>query len=129
VFVVLDREYGARLSQLVEKGPICILDSPTNRTAVQSFWDAFPDRNHLNGVTVFTSGNSGSTEQALLSEINTIDLHHNAYSANPPYTVLEIIGTSLTGKIKSELNRYGFNEFSATSDGFRAVRPLVQQAT
>jgi hypothetical protein len=124
VFVVLDGEYGTRLSQLAVKGPVWILDSPTNRAAAQSFWNAFPDRDHLDGVTVFKSKNSASTEATFICEIDTIDMHHNAYSADPPYTALEIIGTSLSEKIEMELSRYGFNELLTTSEGFRAERPL-----
>jgi hypothetical protein len=129
VFVVLDGEYGTRLSPLVVKGPILVSDTPINRAVAQSFWNAFPDRDHLDGITVFTSKNSVSTEESLLYEIDTIDMHHNAYSADPPYTVLEIIGTPLTAKIESELSRYGFDEFLATAEGFRAVRPLSSTAT
>jgi hypothetical protein len=123
VFVVLDGEYGARLSQLIVKGPIWIVDTPTNRAAAQSFWNAFPDRDHLDGVTIFQPNND-SIEATLLCEIDTIDEHHNAYSADPPYAALEIIGTSLSEKIQAELSSYGFNEFSTTSEGFRAQRPL-----
>jgi hypothetical protein len=125
VFVVLDGEYGMRLSQLIVKGPVWIVDTPTNRAAAQSFWNAFPDRDHLDGVTVFTSKNGDSVEAMFLCEINTIDMHHNAYSADPPYTVLEVIGTSLSEKITTELSRYGFNEFLTTSQGFRAERVAV----
>jgi hypothetical protein len=124
VFVVLDGEYGTRLSELVVTGPVWILDTPTNRAAAQSFWNAFPDHDELDGVTVFTSKNSDSAEATFICEIGTIDIHHNARSADPPYTVLEIIGSSLSEKIETELSRYGFNEFLTTSDGFRAERSL-----
>ena len=124
VFVVLDGEYGTRLSELIVKGPIWIVDTPTNRAAADMSWAAFPDRKHPDGVTVFTSKNIGSPETILLANLYTIDLHHNAYSADPPYTVLEVIGTSLSEKIKTELSEYGFDEFLTTSEGFRAERPL-----
>jgi hypothetical protein len=124
VFVVLDGEYGTRLSQLVVKGPVWMVDTITNRAAAQAFWNAFPDRDELDGVTVFTSKNSDSAEATFLCEIGTIDIHHNARSADPPYTVLEVIGTSLSEKIKTELSEYGFDEFLTTSVGFRAERPL-----
>jgi hypothetical protein len=45
----------------------------------------------------------------LLAELDTIDLHHGSYSADPPYTVLEVLGTPLTAKAKNELSAYGFN--------------------
>jgi hypothetical protein len=124
VSVVLDREYGTRLSQLVLNGPVWIVDTPTNRAAAEMFWKAFPDRQHPDGVTVFKSKNTGSAETTLLANLYTIDLHHNAYSSDPPYTALEVIGTSLSEKIKTELSEYGFDEFLATSEGFRAERPL-----
>ncbi len=124
VFVVLDGEYGTRLAELIVKGPVWIVDTPTNRAAAQSFWNAFPDRDHLDGVTVFKPKGNGSTEATFISEIDTIDMHHNAYSADPPYTVLEVIGTSLSEKVKTELSEYGFDEFLTTSEGFRAERPL-----
>ena len=73
---------------------------------------------------MFKSKGSGSTEVTFICEIDTIDEHHNAYSADPPYAVLEVIGTSLSEKIKTELSRYGFDEFFTTSEGFRAERPL-----
>jgi hypothetical protein len=129
VFVVLDSEYGVSLSQLVANGPVWILDTPINRAAAQSFWDEFPDRNHLNGVTVFTSKNVPSLEDALLCEIDTIDMHHNGFWADPPYSVLEIIGVAITPKIQLELSKYGFNEFSNTAQGFKAVRPLFDTSS
>jgi hypothetical protein len=124
VFVVLDGEYGTRLSELIVKGPIWIVDTPTNRAAAEIFWAAYPDRKHPDGVTVFKSMNVGSPETILLANLYTIDLHHNAYSADPPYTVLEVIGTSLSEKIKTELSEYGFDKSLTTSEGFRAERPL-----
>ena len=74
-------------------------------------------------MTTFKS-EAGSPENALLDEFDTIDLHHGPYSANQPYTVLEVIGTSLTEKVKAELGQYGFDEFCSTMTGFRAVRPV-----
>ena len=124
VFVVLDGEYGTRLSELIMKGPIWIVDTPTNRAAAEIFWAASLDRKQSDGVTLFKSKNIGFPETILLANLYTIDLHHNSYSADPPYTVLEVIGTSLSEKIKTELSEYGFNEFFTTSEGFRAERPL-----
>ena len=59
-----------------------------------------------------------------MSELDTIDLHHGPHSANPPYTVLEVFGTTLNDRIKAELSQYGFDKFDATSVGFSAVRPM-----
>lgn len=66
VFVVLDREYGERLSQLVGQAPVWIVDTPTNRLEAQKIWAADSNRSHLNGVTTFKTEGDGSAEEALI---------------------------------------------------------------
>jgi len=65
-----------------------------------------------------------SSEDILISELDTIDLHHGTYLTNPPYIVLEVIGSAMTTRLKAELSEFGFNEFQGISEGFRAVRPV-----
>jgi len=59
-----------------------------------------------------------SSEETLIGELETIDLHHGAYSANPPYTLIEVIGTPITSLIKNEFGQFGFNDFRETPNGF-----------
>ncbi len=124
VFVVLDREYGEQLSRLVEKSPVWIVDTPKNRTVAQSIWSADTSRSHLEGVTTFKTRDDSSPEDTLIQELETIDLHHGVYSANPPYTVLEVIGTAISDRVKGKFAEFGFDQFEPTSQGFRAIRPL-----
>jgi hypothetical protein len=127
VFVVVDQEYGGRLGELAQTGPVWIVDTPANRTIAQQIWAANPNRSHLNVVTTFKFEEGSSSEDILINELDTIDLHHGTYSANPPYTVLEVIGTGISARLKTELSQFGFGEFQETSEGFRAVRPLIDQ--
>jgi hypothetical protein len=124
VFVVLDRDYGEGLYSLAQTGPVWIVDTPLNRAAAQILWSANPNRSHLDGVTTFKFGADSSSEDILINELDTIDLHHGIYSAGPPYTVIEAIGASISEKLTSKLSEFGFNEFEATPQGFRALRPL-----
>ena len=62
----------------------------------------------------------------LIARLNDIDLHHGVYSATPPYTILEVVGTQLSERLKSEMKEYGFNDFRQTRDGFIATRPEPQ---
>jgi hypothetical protein len=124
VFVVLDGDYGERLSSLADAGPVWIIDTHPNRVAAQKFWNANPNRNHLDGVTAFKFPQGNSTEDILINELETIDLHHGIYSANPPYTVLEAIGVSLSDKLRAKFSEFDFNRFEVTAQGFRASRPL-----
>jgi hypothetical protein len=124
VFIVVDRDYGQRLAELTQIGPVWIVETPTNRTVAQQIWAADPNRSHLEGVTTFKVPDGSSSEDILINELDTIDLHHGTYSANPPYTVLEVIGTMITARVKAELAQFGFDEFHETPQGFRAVRPI-----
>jgi hypothetical protein len=124
VFVVVDRGYGERLAELAQMGPVWIVDTPANRTVAQQIWAGNPNRSHLDGVTTFKFAEGSSSEDILVDELDTIDLHHGTYSANPPYTVLEVIGTAISTRLKDELSQFGFDEFQETSQGFRAVRPM-----
>jgi hypothetical protein len=124
VLVVVDREYGERLAELADAGPVWIVDTPVNRVVAQRIWAANPNRSHLESVTTFKFGEVSSSEDAVINELETIDLHHGTYSANPPYTVLEVIGTGISPRIKAALAQFGFNEFHQTSQGFRAVRSM-----
>jgi hypothetical protein len=123
VYVVVDREFGEQLTELERGVPVWIVDTPTNKAVVQRFWNERPGEGHLTGITTFNDVNSSSPEDILLGELDSIDLHHGSYSADPPYTVLEVLGTPLTVRTKNELSTYGFNEFHANSAGFTAKRP------
>jgi hypothetical protein len=122
--VVLDREFGEQLSQIVEKSPVWIVDTSKNRAVAQSIWSADASRSHLVGVTTFKARDDSSPEDALIHELETIDLHHGVYSANPPYTVVEVIGTGISDRVKENFAEFGFDQFEPTSEGFRAIRPL-----
>jgi len=124
VFVVVDREYRERLGKLAQTARVWIVDTPTNRTVAQKIWAANPSRSHLDGLTTFKFGEASSSEDILINELDAIDLHHGLYSANPPYTVLEVIGTGITARLKAELSDFGFDDFQETDQGFRAMRPM-----
>jgi hypothetical protein len=128
VSIVLDRDYGSRLRGLLESGPVWAVDSPANRNVAQEIWKEFPSRSHLDGITIFSTGEVASHEEALIAEFDTIDMHHGIYSADPPYTIVRVIGNSLTVGLRAVLSPYGFDSFAITDEGFRASRPLPQTA-
>lgn len=123
VCVIVDRDFGERLASLEKGVPVWIVDTPTNRPVAQRLWNECQGADHLTGVTTFHNIKSASPEELLLAELDTIDLHHGSYSATPPYTVLEVVGSSLTANIQNALGAYGFNEFCESLRGFTAKRP------
>jgi len=124
---VEDREFGERLAELERGVPIWIVNSPTNKPAVQRLWHEHPEQSHLTGITTFNNRRSASPDEMLSDELDTIDLHHGAHSADPPYTVVEVLGTPLTARAKSALSFYGFNEFRENLLGFTTIRPLPSE--
>jgi hypothetical protein len=121
VYIVVDREFGDKLAE-IEGAPVWIVDTPINKAVVRRLWSEHPQQNQLTGITTFDDFESSSPEDILLGQLDTIDLHHGVYSANPPYNVIEVVGTPLTDRVKSELSEYGFNEFFASPAGFTAKR-------
>jgi hypothetical protein len=123
IYVVVDRHFGAQLNKLERGVPIWIVESPDNEPVVQRLRHDRPSESHLEGITMFADSVDLSAEEILLGELDTIDLHHGIHSACPPYTVLEIVGVTLTVRIKTELVSLGFDDFQSDSAGFIATRP------
>ena len=126
VCIVVDREFGERLAEIERSVPVWIVGTPTNKAVAQRLWKENPRENHLTGITTFNDGASFAREDVLVGILQTIDLHHGPYSADPPYTIIEVIGTSLRSTIEKEMSAYGFNEFKATAEGFIARRPIPE---
>jgi hypothetical protein len=122
VCVVVDRSFGERLTELPRGVPVWIVDTPSNKPVAQRLWKERPSETHLTGITTFKDMESSSPEELMIEELGSIDLHHGAYSADPPYTVLEILGARLTDNAKHALAAYGFVEFHEHSTGFTASR-------
>ena len=123
VNIVVDREFGEKLTALPLGVPVWIVDTPVNRSVVQRRWIERPQNGHLTGLTLFGGGDDGSPEELLLGELETIDLHHGAYSHVPPYSVLEVFGSPLSAAVEAALSKYGFDQFELTTSSFRATRP------
>lgn len=125
VSIVVDRNYGQLLRELIEFGPVWIVESPANRESSQQLWESFPTRTHPDGVTLFKAAETSSPEDMLVDWMDTIELHHGVYSADPPYTAIRVVGTTVTPHLREVLGTFGFDSFTMTDEGFRAVRPLV----
>jgi hypothetical protein len=129
VYVVVDPYFGERLSSLPIGAPVWIVSSPVNRPVAERLWKERPAPTHLAGITTYGYSADASSEENLLNELSTIDLHHGPYSANPPYSTIEVFGTPLSDKISVALTDYGFNQFSSTTDGFVATRKTSHSQT
>ncbi|MBI5685419.1 MAG: hypothetical protein HZC54_10080 [Verrucomicrobia bacterium] len=121
VRVVVDPAFGERLATLPANEPVWVIDSPSNTPVAHRLWKERPAANHLSGITTFQPSSESNPEDDLLAELDTIDLHHGYYSADPPYSILEVIGCAPSERVRATLTEFGFSIDSISSDGFIAV--------
>jgi nitroreductase len=122
VYVVVDREFGERLMALGPGVPVWIVDTPINKPVAQRLWKERTHENHLTGITTFKDWDSSTPEDLFISELDMVDLHHGSNSSDLPYTILQVVGTALSERIRAALSTYGFTEFQPSSEGFVATR-------
>ena len=122
VFVVVDRAFGHRLELLPPGEPVWVVDSNVNTPVAHRLWEARAEVSHLQGITTFRGSCDSSPEEDFLGDLDTVDLHHGKYSAQPPYSILEVIGCPPSERIQVALGEIGFEIASTAPDGFVAVR-------
>ena len=122
VRVVVDPSFGERLAQFPPGEPVWIVDSPINTPVARRLRDERVGENSLTGITTFKPGSDASPEDELVAELDTIELHHGEYSADPPYSILEIFGCSASDRVRIALADFGFYPDASTTDSVTAVR-------
>ncbi len=121
VHVVVDPAFGQRLADLPADEPVWIVASPTNNPVVRQLWQERPTKSHHDGITLFQP--HGSPDDAFLGQLGSVDLHHGEYSAQPPYSLVEVIGCPPSEEVCSALAELGFSVIDTSSEGFSAQRP------
>jgi len=122
VTIVVDPEFGERLCAVAKETPVWIVDTPLNRAAVEVAWN--PEQHLPNGVTTFRVEPNSTPEEWCAKILGTVDLHHGEYSQDPPYAVVEVIGTPLTNRLRQAFSEYELNAFAERVSGFRASRSI-----
>jgi len=103
VAIVFDAGFGDRLSGLVMRMPVWIVESAANRPAVSEAWNRATEWPHIS-VTVFRPPD---------------DLKHLLSQIGHPQRV-DVIGLPLSDDAREALHAAGFTKISETADGFRA---------
>ena len=123
VGLVLDPYFGLRLETIAQRMPVWVVDTPTNRPYAEKLWAQRKAGHSAADVTTFCVCESNPADDWCLGILDTIDLHHGEYSADPPYQALEVIGANITDEIRSKLASLGFVNIVANPPrGFRASR-------
>jgi len=116
VAVVVDRNFGDRAITLAERIPVWVVTSETNRPVVEALWARHKANPSDCSVTIFNRNAKHSSEDILLTELGTIDLHH------PSWSVMEVYGVARTPLLTKTLQEFGVTDYEDWADGFVASR-------
>src|SRR6185312_2885327 len=87
VTLVLVPDFGDRLASFAAISHVWVIDTPANHTAASEYWAQNPKSGVERGITTFKYSEGESRWESCLNMLATIDLHHDEYSSNPPYSV------------------------------------------
>jgi len=123
VHVIVDPDYGKRLRDLPGDEAAWVAETSTNNPVIKSIRATRcvePYPGYLTGITSFRVAAEKTPEDWLLGVLEQVDVHHGAYSQTPPYSILRVIGTVLTPRIRVTLESYHFVKFEDLPEGFVA---------
>ena len=126
VHVIVDPQFGDRLRGIPSGEPVWIVATEVNRFAYESVGKERNPESYLVGLSSFKGDPTASPETWLISELETIELHHGEMSHDPPWSVINVIGTRWTERIQEELARFGFEEHEDTAEGFVARKGMAK---
>ena len=122
VHVIVDAAFGDRLHDMPIGEPVWIVVSEVNNLAFNAVGKERQPKRHLEGLSSFKVDKAGSPEDWLVSEMQTIDLHHGEVSHDPPWSMINVIGVKWSKRIQDKLEHFGFNRHENTTEGFTAWR-------
>lgn len=127
--IVLDPEFGRRLSQLARQFHLWVVVSDANTPAIRDSWrdEATKETGDplASGVTSFEMSPGESREDVCARLLETVDDHHGEHAHEPPWSEIEVYGLAITPRLQSLFTDFGAEEFTATASGFIARRPVA----
>jgi hypothetical protein len=125
VHVIVAPDYGEGLRGLPPNEAAWVADTSTNHPVIESIWASCPVEpypGYPTGITSFQVAADSTPEDWLIGVLSTVEDHHSVYSQTPPYSILRVIGTVLTPRIREQLESYDFVKFEDLPDGFVAYK-------
>ncbi len=124
VRLIVDRDFGERLSELPHEEPVWVVDSAVNTPVAHRLWRSERSgESSLAGITTFKDSSDSAPEDIAIGVLEMVDLHHGQYSADPPFSVLEIIGCEVSDRLREALAEFDFIPQAPSGQSIIAVRP------
>uniref|UniRef100_UPI003F490B94 hypothetical protein n=1 Tax=Cupriavidus necator TaxID=106590 RepID=UPI003F490B94 len=123
VALIVDPEFGTRIRDVAARvWHTWVVATPANVVVAEQIWAASPNSTELNkqgGVTTFIQ--YGADRESWCDAIlDSADEHHNSYSQDPGYSILEVYGIPITERLQRVFVEFGFSIFTPTDYGFCA---------
>lgn len=126
VALVVDPAFGERLKDVASRVHTWVVGTPANQAIARDVWSSAPKPSRPSietGITTFDPGRASSPEEWCIGVLDAVDLHHNEYSHDPAYSVLEVYGLNFQDRLRAPFAEFGFTVFENTDYGFRATKP------
>lgn len=122
VAVVVDRDFGDRVSHLAWRQRTWIVQSPVNLAATHRF----DPSGHIgrvadplrSGITLFEAAEGDSAEEVCIIGVELLDDHHSPYTEGGGWLAIEVYGVALSRRLQDVFEEIGGAIFLQTVDGF-----------
>jgi hypothetical protein len=117
--------FGDRVADLLERMPVWMADTETNRSAASRarttrIQSQTVNHTAIGAVTTVTIDVDSTSEAWCLGILDTVAGHHDRYSHSPGYSALEIYGAEPSPTLVAALAEYRLTDIAAFPGGFRA---------
>jgi len=106
-----------QLDSMATTMPVWAVESPSNRSVAERFWNKFPNANQRDiGLTLFRTNDLNARYDNFVGVLDTLEEHHWGLRQ------LYVFGIELTGQVQADLQILGFSGYSPAPHGFVATK-------
>lgn len=119
VAIVLDADFGAQLHELASRIPVWIVDTPGNRSSIESEWTRRRRDGAERELNVFRMIDGLSASDHIAALLRTIDKQHGPSAEDGPFATLLVIGAAVDAAPAEAIRAIGGGSPVQTANGFR----------
>src|SRR5512144_2266502 len=119
VAIVLDADFGAQLHELASRIPVWIVDTPGNRSSIESEWTRRRRDGAERELNVFRMIDGLSASEHIAALLRTIDKQHGPSAEDGPFATLLVIGAGADAAPVAAIRAIGGGAPVETAHGFR----------
>ena len=119
VAIVLDADFGAQLHELASRIPVWIVDTPANRSSIESEWTRRRRDGAERELNVFRMIDGLSPSEHIAALLRTIDKQHGPSAEDGPFATLLVIGAAPDAAPVEAIRAIGGGSLVEMANGFR----------